>query len=238
MTIYLTGDTHGMYDDPERFDVWNFPEGDELTRDDTLIVLGDFGLPTDPFANDRALRELNERPWTTCFVDGNHECYPYFADLDPEEWNGGLVQRYPAFPNIIHLMRGEVYDLERHSLFVMGGARSIDRYAQEANGTWFPEEMPDELEYRNALENLEERDWRVDFVLTHTCASRMLEDAIGNNGLPGLGVLTDELTDFLDELEDRLDYGHWFCGHFHHDTELDDEHAVLYQSIVSIEDYD
>lgn len=65
MAIYLTGDIHGMVDDPERFDVWSFPEGEELTRDDYLIVLGDFGMPYDTLEDESDLRDLAMKPWTT-----------------------------------------------------------------------------------------------------------------------------------------------------------------------------
>lgn len=237
MTVYLTGDIHGMGDDPERFDIWSFPEGDDLTRDDIVVVLGDFGLPSDLLADDGALQDLNAKPWTTCFVDGNHECYPYLQRLELERWNGGLVQRFPGFPNIIHLMRGEVYDLDGRSFLVMGGARSVDRYFQQANGTWYPEEMPDGFEYRNARENLEKRHWTVDCVLSHTCSTRMLAAALGCSGMPTEHVVSDELNEFFEDLERELDYGHWFFGHFHHDTELDSRHTVVYQSFADVEDY-
>lgn len=237
MAIYLTGDTHGMIDDPERFEVWNWPEGAELTRDDFLVVLGDFGMPFDLLESDVDLRALNAKPWTTLFIDGNHEYFPYLDNLDEEEWHGGMVHRYPRHRNIIHLMRGEVYELDGHTFFCMGGAQSVDKDFQQANGTWFPEELPDSYEYRNALRNLERHGWKVDFVLSHTCANRMLEAAIGSWGLPGVSIITDELTDFFDELEDRLGFEHWFFGHFHNDSQLDGRHSVLYQSIVDVEDY-
>ena len=41
-----------------------------------------------------------------------------------EEWNGGKIQRIR--PHVIHLMRGQVFDLQGYSFFTMGGARSHD----------------------------------------------------------------------------------------------------------------
>ncbi len=234
MAIYLTGDVHGMPDD--RFEAWNFPEGEELTRDDHLIILGDFSMPYDMLEDDSDLRELNAKPWTTLFIDGNHEQHDHLASLPESEWHGGIVHRYPEYRNIIHLMRGEVYEIDGHSFFCMGGAQSMDKAIQQEWGTWYPEEMPDESEYANAEQNLARYDWDVDFVLTHTCADRMLEAAIGGNGLANAEIVTDELTDFLDDLEDGLQYEHWFFGHFHNDCELDDKHTVLYQSIVDLAD--
>lgn len=237
MAIYLTGDVHGMFHDPERFEIWNFPEGAELTKDDFVIVLGDFCLPFDLLENDWDLRALNAKRWTTLFIDGNHEFFPFLDGLDVEEWHGGYVQRYPRHRSIIHLMRGEVYDIDGHSFFCMGGASSVDKAFQVSNGTWYEEELPDKYEYGNADGNLRKHNWEVDFVLSHTCSNRMLEAAIGSTRLPGAPIITDELTDYFDILEDRLDYGRWFFGHFHQDADLDGRHTVLYQSIVNIEDY-
>lgn len=237
MTIYLTGDIHGMAQDPERFEVWNFPEGAELSRDDYLIILGDFGMPYDLLESNRDLRNLAAKPWTTLFVDGNHERFDYLNRLDISEWHGGRVQRFPRWKNIIHLMRGEVYEIDGHTFFCMGGAQSIDKDFQQANGTWFPEELPDNHEYANALNSLEKHSWHVDFVFSHTCANRMTIDALGQSNLLAVNVMSDRLTSFLDDLEDKLRYTHWFFGHFHRDARLDDYHTLLYQSIVNLDDY-
>ena len=149
MAVFLTGDIHGLIDDPDRFEVWNFPEGENLTRNDYVIVLGDFGMPFDMMESDDDLRKLASKPWTTLFVDGNHERFDFLNRLPETEWRGGLVHRYPGYGRIIHLMRGEVYDIDGRTFFAMGGATSVDKCAQQERGTWFPEELPDEREYRN-----------------------------------------------------------------------------------------
>lgn len=237
MAVYITGDIHGLIDDPHRFEIWNFPEGAELTKDDHLIILGDFGMPFDLLENDRDLQALNDKPWTTLFIDGNHEYFPFLGELEVEQWHGGRVQRYPRHKSIIHLMRGEVYNIDGHSFFCMGGAASLDKAFQARNGTWYKEELPDKSEYANAEKNLDECGWEVDFVLSHTCSNRMLEVAIGRKGRSGASVIMDKLTDYFEDLEDRLDYGRWFFGHFHQDADLDEKHTVLYQRVVDLSDY-
>ena len=47
---------------------------------------------------------------------------------------------------------------------------------------------------------------------------------------------TDRLTDFLDELEDRLSFRRWYYGHFHRDSNPDGRHTVLYDRIVRLGD--
>ena len=46
----------------------------------------------------------------------------------------------------------------------------------------------------------------------------------------------DRLTAFFDELEDRLDYRHWYYGHFHRDANPAECHTVLYDCIVRLGD--
>ena len=73
--IYLTGDTHGVYG-MDRFSPDNFPAGEELSRDDLMVILGDFGLfwSDPPSEGERKeLERLSSRPWTTLFLEGNHE---------------------------------------------------------------------------------------------------------------------------------------------------------------------
>ena len=50
--IYITGDTHGMID-WEKINTREFPEQKSLTRDDYVIVLGDFGGIWDGAEQDR-----------------------------------------------------------------------------------------------------------------------------------------------------------------------------------------
>ena len=71
--IYVTGDIHS---EPDRFSMENFPEQKELTRDDYMIICGDFGLV---WAEDKESKRetwwldwLEDKNYTTLFVDVNH----------------------------------------------------------------------------------------------------------------------------------------------------------------------
>ena len=44
--------------------------------------------------------------------------------------------------------------------------------------------------------------------------------------------VADRLTDFLDELEDALEYRHWYYGHYHVDRDTDARHTALYNEVV------
>lgn len=208
--------------------------GERLTRSDFLIVAGDFGYPWD-FSPEECeeVAWLESRPYTLLFVDGNHERYDHWAERPYEKWHGGMVQRLSPGSPIRRLCRGEVYDLGGSTVFTMGGATSVDRDWRHPYIDWWPQELPDERNFQQAHERLDAADWQVDYVVTHTCASRMLATTL----FPAPSCEnpdTDRLTDFLDELEDRLSYKRWYYGHFHRDMDVDEKHVALYDSIVAL----
>ena len=223
MTIYVTGDTHGGPDLQKIRDWENGKPGDYL------IIAGDFGYPWDfsePENDD--IKWLETRPYRILFVDGNHERYDYWRDRPTEEWNGGLVQRLRPHSPIMRLMRGEIYTIEGSTVFTMGGATSTDKQWRHVGEDWWPCELPSEENFEQAREKLDEVGWSVDYVVTHTCATGFLEPTMGRSGDP------DRLTDFFQELEKRLEYKHWYYGHFHIDRDVDERHTALYDEIVPI----
>lgn len=144
MTVYVTGDVHGRAEyGSSRFAFKNWPLGRTLTRDDAVIVAGDFGFVWDGSNAEKYwLDWLESKPWTTCFVDGNHENHQMLGELPVRERNGGLV--HEARPHVLHLMRGEVYDIDGLTVLTMGGAASNDRQYRKEGRSWWPEEMPSE----------------------------------------------------------------------------------------------
>lgn len=62
------------------------------------------------------------------------------AELPVREWNSGLV--HEARPHVLHLMRGEVFDIDGLTVLAMGGAASNDRQYRREGRSWWPEEMP------------------------------------------------------------------------------------------------
>ena len=77
MKIFATGDTHGNF---ERFRPEYFPEGWELTKEDVVLQLGDFGgVWFGDERDDEALDWLEGLPFTVAFVSGNHENFDALA---------------------------------------------------------------------------------------------------------------------------------------------------------------
>lgn len=203
--IYITGDTHGELDP-----FLNRLARYELTPNDTIIVCGDFGFVWgDPYHN-AMLKELSKQNYTIAFLDGNHENYE-FLNLHPveENWHGGRIHRVEQ--NVIHLMRGQIFELEGKSFFTFGGAYSRDKYMRRRNVSWWEEELPNNDDYKTATANLERVGYHVDYVLTHQIP---VSTIYSMNHSPD--PHDRELTGFLDWLYvESLTFNKWFAGHWH-----------------------
>ena len=90
--IYITGDTHGI---PGKFFVFEQLQKhirQKMTRNDFIIVAGDFGFVMD---NDypRTIEFLNRFDFTILFVDGNHENFDLLNAFPVTTWKGGKVHK-------------------------------------------------------------------------------------------------------------------------------------------------
>ena len=120
--IYATGDLHG---NTLRFQPQYFPEQSDMTKDDYMIVCGDAGLVWHgDKSDDPQLDRLEALPFTVLFVDGNHENFDALSEYPVELWHSGKVHKIR--PHVIHLMRGQAFELQGRTFFTMGGAQSHD----------------------------------------------------------------------------------------------------------------
>ena len=235
--ICITGDIHG--DVFERINPTVLPGEDTWTENDTLIVLGDFGLifyprlpqyETNVLALERKkLEYLEEKPYTVCFIDGNHENFERLEAEFPEETRfGGPVKRLGR--NVFWLRRGRVYTIEGRSFFCMGGAYSIDKGMRTEGFSWWPQELPSGEEYRTAAKSLSACGNRVDYVLTHTAPDSFIYR---------MGKAPDrhdaELTGFLEWVLREVSFRHWFFGHWHTDRAITEKATALFTDAVILE---
>lgn len=63
-------------------------------------------------------------------------------------------------------------------VLAMGGASSHDREWREEGVSWWSEELPSEEEIEHAWATLAAHGWKVDYVVTHTCANRFLSQTL------------------------------------------------------------
>ena len=85
--VFITGDCHGNF---RRFGRRYFPEQETMDREDYVIVAGDFGgVWADTPGETYWLDWLEQRPFTTLFVDGNHENFRRLDTFPSHIWHGG-----------------------------------------------------------------------------------------------------------------------------------------------------
>ena len=81
--VYATGDTHGNF---LRFHAENFPEQETMTKNDYVIICGDFGGVWDGSEKEQqTLDWLESLPFTVLFVSGNHEDFDLLKRFPVEE---------------------------------------------------------------------------------------------------------------------------------------------------------
>lgn len=242
MTIYITGDTHGQLNLDKLYALSFDVQG--LTKDDYVIICGDLGLiwyedgSESPIAQEyeRRLDWLDSKSWTTLFIDGNHENHDRLASYPVEKWHGGRVHKIR--PSVIHLMRGEMFDIDGKSFFCMGGAASIDRAQRIEGKSWWASEIPDEAEKAHAMETLDEHGWKCDVVLTHDCPTHVQYEL----GIRcGASYHADSWSEWLQFVADKLTFGHWFFGHYHQDMKHigpGGKFTAIFQLIYDLDDGD
>lgn len=131
------------------------------------------------------------------------------------EWHGGQVQFIR--PSVIHLKRGQVFDIDGRRFFTMGGASShgiqdgileprdpdfkMKRAQLDARDAFYrinhvsrwKKELPSEAEYQTALANLDACGWKVDYIISHCCPTSIA-------GIISRGTYRpDALTDFFEQ---------------------------------------
>ena len=221
--IYVTGDCHGNF---RRFQSEYFPEQANMTKDDTVIITGDFGgVWFGDSRDDETLGWLERLPFTLAFVCGNHENYDALERYPVAEWHGGKVHR--VRPHVLHLMRGQIFELESYRFFTMGGAKSHDTNHRINHISWWRQELPSDEEYSEALQNLERYNWQVDYIITHCAPTSIALMGSRHNE-------ADRLTDFLQEVRERAKYYYWLFGHYHDNKAVDEKHILLWEQIVRV----
>ena len=224
--IYVTGDTHG---EQARLEFIFSDCGISWTIGDYLIVCGDFGFTFSGREYERVfLDKFENQIATILFIDGNHENFDLLYQCPVEMWGGGKIHRIRR--NIVHLMRGQVFEIEKKRFFTMGGGNSVDKHLRKEN-EWWAHEMPSPEEYSEALKNLGEHVNKIDVILTHTAPSETLARL-------GFAQTKKELplNNFLEYIRETVQYKHWYFAHVHRDCYVWRNQTSVYYDIINIRD--
>lgn len=251
--IAIRGDIHGdIYELTLQCERFGFG------KKDYIIITGDFGGVWHVADSDnrttmqrfrQAENELNflaKQDYTILFIDGNHENFDRLSKYPVKEWHGGKVHEIRH--NVLHLMRGEIFNVEDKTFLAMGGARSHDiddgileitdvdkirTYSKERKFfrinhlSWWADEIPSQEERNNCLKNIANANWKVDYILSHEMPS---SDVI----LLGRRYHPDEYSKWLETLRQKVDYTNWFGGHYHVTKQLNDKDYILYRDMKCI----
>lgn len=225
-----------------------------MTKEDFVIICGDFGgiwnKDEESEKETMLLDWLDGKSFTTLFVDGNHENFDRLYNYPVEEWHGGKVHKIR--PSVIHLMRGQVFEIDGKSIFTFGGARSHDidggilelddpdyikkkkeldqgwRPYRINHVSWWQQELPSEEEMEEGRRNLAEHGNKVDFIVTHCCSSstQLL--------LGGILYKPDIETAYFEEIRQHISFRKWFFGHYHNNLNVNAEEILIYEQIIRI----
>lgn len=220
MVVGITGDTHGgLY-----FSQIYKAKKEGVTH---LIVCGDFGYIWDGnYKEQKRLDYLNKIGIQVLFIDGNHENHVLLNEYPISEMYGGRVHKIRE--NIIHLIRGEVYDLNGCKYFVFGGANSTDIEYRKEGKSWWREEKPSDKDRYNAYKNLMKHNCKVDYVITHTCYPLALNYVGGD-------IRVDDVSDYLNFIRHQIEFKYWFFGHMHINYDiLDFNTRCVYKDVIKI----
>ena len=250
--VYITGDCHAEFN---KFSTNAFPEQKEMTREDIVIICGDFGGVWNGGGSESYwMNWLSEKQFTIVFVDGNHENFDrlYSDEFEIVDYHGGKAHKIRE--NIYHLMRGYVFDFDGKKFFAFGGARSHDigdgildesdfnsreEMMREASKmrreyklfrinhiSWWEQELPTKEEMLFGLENLDKNGNEVDYIVSHCCPAQIA-------AMYGFHD-TDILSQYFNTILEDVKFKKWFFGHYHDDKQIMVKFIMLYDQIVRV----
>ena len=226
---YFYGDIHG---NPK--ELCETCERIKVGHGDVLILLGDVGANYYGNKRDKLVKEmLDYIPPTILCIHGNHEQRPENIEgYELIDWNGGKVWVQPEYPSILFARDGDIYTIGKYRYLVIGGAYSVDKfYRLERGYGWWEDEQPSAEIKAYVEKQLEEKEF--DIILSHTCPFKY-EPIEAFLPMIDQDSVDDSTERWLDDIENRVDYTAWFCGHWHIDKRIDRVH-FLYKKLESVD---
>ena len=224
MSVFVCGDTHGG-NDMAKLTVSYWPIQKDLTKDDYLIIAGDFGFiwSLQESKDEKYwFRQLSQRRFTTLFIDGNHENFNRINALPEVDMFGGKVGF--VRDGIYHLKRGYIYTIDGKTFWCFGGAMSTDKQYRREGISWWPQEIPSAEEMAFGVSQLEAHNWCVDRVITHAAPSSVVA-LIGYTER-----IVDPVAVYLESLKYRIQCKKWHFGHYHIDRMFEGKYICHYNS--------
>ncbi len=242
--FFITGDKHRNFDR-----VKSFCRDMNTRRKDVLIILGDAGFNYYEDKRDEELkREISELNITLFCLHGNKENRPQnVGTYGIRNFCGGKVYYEPKYPNIFFAIDGEIYVFEGKKYMVVGGAHSVDKlYCLEEGLPFWGDEIPSDEIKQRVEKRLDGENNEIFGMLTHTCPIDYLPTEMFISTRQNADIKRkpkkvnpkktfnpdiDRSTEFwLGELEKKIQYEVWYCGHYHVDKQID-KIQMMYREI-------
>lgn len=220
--VYITGDIHG---DPMR--IYVFAKKHKLTKNDMVIILGDVGANYYGDERDERTKEnLSKVRVPILCIHGNHEMRPWEADgYTLVKWNGGRVWVQEKYPQLLFAKDGEIYTIDGKRYIAIGGAYSVDSYWRiKHHAGWWESEQPTEEIKKFVEKQLQVNE--IDIILSHTCPHKYepIEAFLPFIDQSSVDTSTE---DWLDSIEETVNYQAWYCGHWHIEKDIDKMHFMF-----------
>lgn len=256
MRIFITGDMHGMLD-WNKFSEKNWPVQNELTKEDIVLIAGDFSLPYNAHedtADHLALNCLEQKNFTIVFIDGNHENFSALKQYPIVLFHG--AQCHQLRPHIYHMMRGEVLDIADKKILGLGGAvtytgKKRKKVEKEKIITkhdrhdyhHFVNEIPDDIELAKAYYVLATK--KPNIIVTHDGPSDVVKKIyditkkpVGKYGFnpSKMQIMLQNMLNSI--VQENIPVKKWYFGHHHVDLNLSTksgtEFRVVYNDIIQL----
>ena len=222
--VYVTGDMHGA-EDRLYGKEWR-----KLKAGDVLIVCGDFGYIWDGGKFEKEVGEyLGTRKFTVAFVDGTHENFDKINACRETYWKGGRVHRIHG--NLLHLMRGEVFNIEDKTIFTFGGGESTDKDIRAEKGLYWKEELPTPKEMAMGAAKLDEVGLEVDYIITHEPPKNVKSAMLLREGAADR---INKLNGYFEEIAAECSFKKWYFGSLHEDRVVTQKYTCIFNKIIPL----
>lgn len=263
MAIYITGDVHG--DAINRFSYRKHPQLRELTTQDIVIVLGDWGIPWNKHTQEQdkyTIKFLNEKPWTTIALRGNHDNTDALRAMPQEEKYGGKMRRLV----IDDVTADRTFIIDEPTILTLEGNRCLCIPGADSHDVWPIRnsftglnvvDKENDPNWKSQVKNFKQRglfyrvkgeSWWPDEGVNIDLCDRLLDNEAGHfdfiftHESPAfisreLGFAPTIGEAYLEIMRKHTDFDAWFYGHLHRNCwsiAQDDRLMCLYQSIIQV----
>ena len=221
--IFVTGDKHGQIE--------YFFENSiirKIKKKDILIVCGDFGFLWNRSKQEyKNLQWLSKRRYTIAFVEGCNDNISMINEYPVSFWNGGKVHFISK--NIVHLMQGELYEIEGKKVLAFGGGFDSNLSDDFENNNWWPESFTSKQCIDDLIKNIEKANAQIDFIISHeapTAITPCLEEGFKR---------ANAINSILEEIRLHCNFKRWFLGKYHKDKRISPKFHLVFEDVVKID---